>query len=457
MILEDIDWRSPLAAFAPLANEPWAALLHAGETAGEPGWSVVAAFPARRIEARGGTVFLDGQPSGGDPFVALDDVVRARRMRAGLAQSECVAPFSSGLVGFVGYEMAGQVEPSGAGPASPFSLPDMAFGAYDAVALFDRRRRRALIASVDAAPATRLREALGEGAEADAGPVAFDAPSSNFSCEEYERAVAGVIEDIREGRLFQANIAQQLAATGHAAPFDIFRRMSAGDAPFGAFLLYNDGAIVSNSPERFFRIEPAADGARILAEPIKGTRPRGQNDAEDAALAAELLADPKDRAENIMIADLMRNDLSRICRDGTIHEEAICALVTHANVHHLVSRIAGVLHEGMTPAAALAALFPAGSITGAPKVEAMKVIAELEGVGRGPYCGAIGYIDDRGGADFSVAIRTMVVEKDGGGARAVFPVGGGVTLRSDPQAEYMETMVKARGALKALGLGPQSA
>jgi para-aminobenzoate synthetase component I len=221
------------------------------------------------------------------------------------------------------------------------------------------------------------------------------------------------------------------------------------DAFFGALLQYPEGAVVSNSPERFFRLSVREDGfRRVTAEPVKGTRRRALNSKEDAQLAQALRNDPKDRAENIMIADLMRNDLSKICKDGTIQEEAICELLTLSHVHHLVSRIAGELCDGSAISDIFRALFPSGSITGAPKIEAMKAIAEIEGAGRGPYCGAIGYIDDTGAADFSVAIRTMMT--DGGRQSLSIPVGGAVTLRSNPGEEYEETLVKAVGAAGAI-------
>jgi para-aminobenzoate synthetase component 1 len=213
-------------------------------------------------------------------------------------------------------------------------------------------------------------------------------------------------------------------------------------------LQYENGAIVSNSPERFFRIENRADGARnIIAEPIKGTRPRGASAQEDDALARALMVDPKERAENMMIADLVRHDLSQICEDGTIREQSLCALMRLTNVQHLVSTISGVLKERTPFSAVFSALFPCGSVTGAPKIAAMQAIADYEGVGRGPYCGAIGYIDDGGAADFSVSIRTLMIE----GSRVTLPVGGGITLRSKPQDEYEETIAKARGALAVMG------
>ncbi len=448
MIIREIDWRSPAAAFAPLAGERFAMLLHAGEEARQQGWSTVAAFPATTLEARDGVAFIDSERSALAPF----DALRAMAARRSRAQAWSVtgvpAPgLMTGLCGFLGYELGASLEPSAAGPAPPFALPDMALGAYDACGVFHRRLGRAFICATNERCADRLKEALGGHEAPQVELPAFSAIQSNFSRDAFEAAVAQTVELIRDGAIFQANIAQHLTleAQSALAPFDLFRRVAQGDAPFSAFLNFEEGAVVSNSPERFFSIR---EDRRITAEPIKGTRPRGSDATSDRLLAEDLLADPKERAENVMIADLTRNDLSRICKDHSISEDAICELASFSHVHHLVSRISGELREGVTAVGALAALFPCGSITGAPKIEAMKTIADVEGVGRGPYCGAIGYIDDSGVADFSVAIRTMIVE----GARVTLPVGGGITLRSDSAAEYVETLYKAKASLAALGL-----
>lgn len=443
MIRRDIDWRSPLDAFAPLAGAPYACLLQAGATARDPGYAIIAAFPSSVLEARQGAAFLDGRRLDSRPFAALKRLAAARHI-AGAADAP---PFATGLLGFLGYEMGGELEPAAAGPASPFALPDLAFGAYDAAAVFDVAARRAAVHARTEASADRLVEALGAAPARIAPLEAGLDVSSNFDAPSYRRAVAEVMALIRDGALFQANLAQQFSVAAPDA-YSVFARLMQGDAAFGAYLCYAEGKIVSNSPERFFSLRRDGACLRIMAEPIKGTRPRGATPQEDARLAADLLSDSKERAENVMIADLTRNDLSRICEDGSIREEAICELSTQTTVHHLASRISGVLRPGLDAADALTALFPCGSITGAPKIEAMRVIARMEKIGRGPYCGAIGYIDDGGAADFSVAIRTLIVES----GRAVFPAGGGVTLRSDPQAEYEETLVKARAMLEALGV-----
>lgn len=446
MIMWELDWREPLAAFAPLAGEKDAHLLHGGDRSRAAEWSIIAAFPATVIRA---------EKNGGDPFPKLDEILRARAQPRLDEMTDL--PFISGAIGFLGYEAARFFESCLELPPSPFAFPDMALGLYDAAALFSRVKRKAFIVGRDETACRRLRSALGTDELPAPAAAQFGELSSNFTAAAYREAVAAAIENILDGDYYQANLSHQLAASasGEVSPFDLFRRLAeSSDAFHGAFLQYEGGAVLSNSPERFFRVEPGVFGRRrIIAEPIKGTRPRGVSPDEDARLARELLSDPKDRAENIMIADLLRNDLSRICRDGTISEDAVCALMSLANVHHLVSRISGVLKDEVSAADIFAALFPCGSITGAPKIEAMNAIARIEQRGRGPYCGAIGYIDDSGAMDFAVAIRTLMVE----GARVTMPVGGGVTLRSNPQDEYEETIVKARGALAALGRNEMTA
>ncbi|NWG71938.1 MAG: anthranilate synthase component I family protein [Parvularculaceae bacterium] len=450
MIVREIAFRSPLDAFAPLAEEPYACLLHAGSEASAPGWSIVAAFPSMRLECRRGLAILDGRKSERPPFDVLGALHQMRRCAG---PNECRSPFLTGLIGFAGYELGALVEPTAEGPPSPFLFPDCAFGAYDASVLFNHAANRAFVVGRAERDVRRLEDALGgEGARQD-GAFMFEPPRSNFTPQTYARAVADAIELIRGGAFFQVNLSQQIVAecVETVAPYQIFIRL-AQRARFGAYLCYRQGAILSASPERFFSVAADGDGWRVTAEPIKGTRPRSADAYEDERLAQELQRSAKDRAENVMIADLLRNDLSTVCADGSIREDAICALVSTPGIHHLASKISGRLRNGMTAADVLKALFPCGSVTGAPKVEAMRTIAAIEGRGRGPYCGAIGYIDDRGGADFAVAIRLLIAERRDGATKITVPVGGGVTLRSDPEAEYRETLLKARDALAAMGL-----
>ncbi len=442
VIIREIPWRSPYAAFAPLDGAPHAHLLHGGERRGD-GWSIIVAAPSEVLTL-----------SGGDAEGWLNEIARMAKARRSECRLPLDAPFASGMVGYVGYEALATLEPTLCLPQSPYSMPNAQFGVYDGAALFSRHEQRAFISGRSKDAADTLQSVLGADEPQPPTLPRFSGLASNFSRVAYETAVADVIERIRNGDFFQTNIAQTF--TAHAdtpfSPFDLLRQVGAeSDAFFAALFQYEEGAIVSNSPERFFSLD---EQGRIFSEPIKGTRPRGMDKQEDRALADELLADPKDRAENVMIADLVRNDLSRICEDHSVREESICELMSLSRVHHLVSRIAGRLREECGVGDVFGALFPAGSITGAPKIEAMKTIGEIERKGRGPYCGAFGYIDDTGRADFAVAIRTMIV---GAGRREVaIPVGGGVTLRSAPAAEHEETLLKASAALAALGLSAEA-
>jgi len=271
----------------------------------------------------------------------------------------------------------------------------------------------------------------------------------NFTRPKYEQAVKRVIEYILDGDIFQANIAMRfnVALPENFKRFDYYRRLrSINPAPFAAFFELGEFAIASSSPERFMRLA----GNRIEARPIKGTRPRGINPAEDAALAKALCESEKDRAENIMIVDLLRNDLSRVCEDGSVDVPALCALESFASVHHLVSTVTGTLRPGLGAVDVLRAAFPGGSITGAPKIRAMQIISEIEPHARGAYCGAIGYIGFDGAMDMNIAIRTVVLEKQ----RAVFHAGGGIVADSVPASEYAECYDKARALLTALGVKP---
>jgi len=255
--------------------------------------------------------------------------------------------------------------------------------------------------------------------------------------------VSRVREYIAQGDVFQVNLAHRFEAPLDEPPFDLYRRLRAHTpAPFAAYLALGDVTIASASPERFVSVR----GNHVEARPIKGTRPRGRTPAEDAVLAAALGASEKDRAENVMIVDVLRNDLGRVCRFGSVAVPELWALESHPTVHHLVSAVTGELADGRDALDLLAAAFPGGSITGAPKIRAMEIIAELERCPRGPYCGAIGWVSVTGAMDTSIAIRTFVVAGD----RVTFQVGGGITADSDPAAEYQETLDKAAALAAAL-------
>ena len=251
-------------------------------------------------------------------------------------------------------------------------------------------------------------------------------------------------EYILAGDIFQANLSQRFDAPLSEPPWEFYRRLRTQNAaPFAAFLDFPEALVLSASPERFLSV--SADGS-VETRPIKGTRPRGVGPEHDAALGQALTASAKDRAENLMIVDLLRNDISRVCAPGSVRVPELFALEHYATVHHLVSTVVGDLAPGEDALSLLRAAFPGGSITGAPKVRAMEIIAELEPSERGVYCGAIGYVSLTGALDCSIAIRTAVAHA----GRVYFSAGGGIIADSDPEEEYRETLDKARGMIDAL-------
>jgi para-aminobenzoate synthetase component 1 len=398
-------------------------------------------------------------------------------LRAALAPGRALArldlpPFQGGAIGFLAYEFGRRLERVPPPRADDRPVPDAWFGLYDWALAWDHAAGRAWLVSTGL-PATgpdRARRAAeraaqvmacietGHGARSTKHPAHGPQPAtpshpvpeldgavrSVFSRDAYRAAVRRVRDYILAGDVFQVNLAQRLEAPIDDDPFAFYLRLRrVNPAPFGAYLDAGGCVVASASPERFLRVTP--DGA-VETRPIKGTRPRGGDAATDAAFGAELLASAKDRAENVMIVDLLRNDLSRVCAPGTVAVPELCVLERYATVQHLVSTVTGRLAPGRDALDLLAAAFPGGSITGAPKVRAMEIIAELEPVARGVYCGAIGYLSVTGAMDTSVAIRTAVL-RDG---VATFGAGGGVVADSDPDAEYRETLDKARGVVAAL-------
>jgi len=267
---------------------------------------------------------------------------------------------------------------------------------------------------------------------------------SSFSHHGYLDVVSKVREYIYAGDIFQANISQRFEAPFDETPWSLYRRLRQHNpAPFAAFLDLPGVAVVSASPERFLQVDPSG---RVETRPIKGTRARGFGPEHDAALAQALTESAKDRAENLMIVDLMRNDLSRVCLAGSVRVSELFTLERYATVHHLVSTVVGDLAPGTDALDLLRAAFPGGSITGAPKLRAMEIIAECEPSRRGVYCGSIGYWSLTGALDTSIAIRTAVV-RDG---RVYFSAGGGIVADSVPEQEYRETLDKARATIDVL-------
>ncbi|HEY3887033.1 MAG TPA: anthranilate synthase component I family protein [Caulobacteraceae bacterium] len=437
-------WREPVEVLSAFADEAWAIGFLSGGGGPDGRWS----YLARRPDAT--LVFAGGDR--GDPFAALAALVGPPSPH--LADGP---PFQGGVAGLGAYELGDHVEALGLG-RHPDWL-DLACARYPAVLAFDHERGAVLGVGRgrDEAAARLVAERALGWLDAEAVPCHPGrlAEPLRASCgSPYETAVADVVGRIGLGELFQANIARRW--TGRLKPgrrpFDLAARLArTSAAPFAAYLRLADRALVSNSPERFLRVSP--DG-RVETQPIKGTRPRGRDAAEDAALAAELAGSAKDRAENLMIVDLMRNDLARVCAPGTVAVPALCRVAGFANVHHLVSTVTGRLAPRRTAIDLFRAAFPPGSITGAPKVQAMKTIAGLEPP-RGPFFGALFWAGFDGGFDSSVLIRTAGFCAETGGWRLEARAGAGIVADSDPHEERLETEAKI-GALAGALTGDRS-
>jgi para-aminobenzoate synthetase component I len=387
-------------------------------------------------------------------------------------------PFQGGVAGYIGYDYGAVLERVPPARYDDLALSDVVLGLYDWVIAWDHQsggawlislgvpgcgdeqarqaneRRRIVLDRLRSEPRTAPPRRAAE--PWPRGPVAPAYPSgaaaniglrSTFTHRGYLDAVARVREYIVAGDIFQANLSQRFQAPLREAPFELYRRLRRRNpAPFAAYLGFDEMTVLSASPERFLRLEP--DG-QVETRPIKGTRPRGLGPMHDAALGRALAESEKDRAENVMIVDLLRNDLSRVCRAGTVRVPELFALEQHPTVHHLVSTVVGDLEPGADAVDLVRAAFPGGSITGAPKVRAMEIIAELEPTRRGVYCGSIGYLSATGAMDTSIVIRTFVLRGD----ELYFQAGGGIIADSDPELEYRETLDKAAGLIATLRSG----
>ena len=386
-------------------------------------------------------------------------------------------PFQGGAAGLLSYDLSRSLERILPPRFDEFQIPALVIGLYDVVLAFDHLQRRAWVIShglPETDPARRQQRAkerldqflawLRESADSSrhtpcAGPSfqkhgahgvsglhSVPGPPglvSNFSEQGYCQAVQRAIDYIHAGDIFQVNIAQRLLYPAAGSSLDLYLRLrNRNAATFGAYFDLGEQQIVSASPERLLSIRDR----QVEARPIKGTRRRTSLAEADLFAGDELLQSEKDRAENIMIVDLLRNDLSRVCRPDSVRVSKLCGLESYQFVQHLVSVVNGELQPGKNPLDAMEAAFPGGSITGAPKVRAMEIIAELEPTARGAYCGSLGYIGFDGTTDFSILIRTIIAA----GGWWQLPVGGGIVAQSNPKQEYEETWQKATGLLRAL-------
>jgi para-aminobenzoate synthetase component 1 len=434
---------------------------------------------ARRDENLGRYSFVAADPS--EFHVATDSSKPAwgwLRRRAGelcFRAVEGLPPFQGGAAGLFGYSLSRHIEKLPATRFDEFGMPNLALGLYDVVAAFDHVSRRAWLishgwgapvesrASHAAARARKFQELLRPGTTGQrrwrtdsARPVdaAVLAPqfelgehpgvTSNFSREGYLAAVQRAVDYIWAGDCFQVNLSQRLLHPARDEPVSLYLRLRERNAaPFAGYFDLGEFQVASASPERFLQVR----AGEVEARPIKGTRRRIDRPEADLFAGDDLQASAKDRAENVMIVDLMRNDLSRVCESDSVRVTQLCGLETYAFIQHLVSSVRGRLRPGCDLVDLVLAAFPGGSVTGAPKVRAMEIIAELEPTARGAYCGSLGYIGFDGSLDLNILIRTITA----GRGWWQFPVGGGIVAQSDPAAEYAETLDKAAGLLKTVG------
>jgi para-aminobenzoate synthetase component I len=446
----------PIDAAEAFRDLPGLALLESARPGRNARWTYLTADPVAVLQA---------PAAGPDPFAV------ARRLLRRLDGTPIVpadAPrFLGGLVGFLGYDLGHALERLPTIAIDDQGIPPLRLGLHDWVVAWDRRTGHAWLAGRaldgDTRRLARRLDEVHARLTTPAGPAVEPVDSaldpegpfvftSSLSREAYEAGVTAIRRHIERGDIYQANLTRRLETPFDADPWQPYRRLRTGDPSlFSAYLDLGASpetgrprALLSASPEPFLSVD--AEGI-VASDPIKGTRPRGRDRAEDRALACELLTSAKDRAENVMIVDVLRNDLGRVCRPGSVRVPRLCRLERTAAVQHLVSTVTGRLAPGRDAFDLLAASFPGGSITGAPKIRAMEILERLEPVRRGPYTGALGWIGPDGAMQTSILIRTFVAD----GRRLTLHVGGGITWGSDPAAEWDETVAKARGPLGAIG------
>jgi anthranilate synthase component 1 len=461
------DTLTPVSAFHKIDSSANACLFESvigGEKVGR--YSFLAADAFLEVEARGNEVSVTSA-EGRQEFTS-DDPLAELKLRVDAFRSATLAelpPFTSGAVGYAGYDVIRYSEHLPNAPENDRQLPDLSFAFYDHMVVFDHVNKTNVVVAMARldlfgddlagayADAQRRIDVLVERLEA-AEPSLPPADirmtgqptisyRSNFSQADFERAVEKCVEYIRAGDIFQVVISQRLQLEVHSHPFEIYRTLRVvNPSPFMFYLRTPSVTLVGSSPEIMVRV---VEG-RVTVRPLAGTRPRGATEEEDRRLAEELLADPKERAEHVMLVDLGRNDVGRVARYRSVELTDVMTIERYSHVMHITSNVSGQLAEGRDAFDALRACVPAGTVSGAPKVRAMEIIDEVERHRRGPYAGAVGYVDFNGNMDTCIALRTLVVQ----GNQAYIQVGAGIVADSVPASEYQETLNKARGLLKAI-------
>jgi anthranilate synthase component I len=482
------DTETPVSAFLKLRGEGPAFLLESAEQGRLGRYSFLGFRPRAILRWRGGTL---SEWSGGeldpaakpsrtvdapDPYAAVADYLSRFRV----AEIDGLPPFAGGAVGFFGYDLVRTVEPLGEPNPDPLGLPDMALMITETLVCFDHQRHELTVLAhafvddpEDVAPAygraaaaiEQVRAALREPVPPPTSPPAASSASrpgaagsaagrgsgefsSNMTREQFEGTVSRIIEYIRAGDAFQVVPSQRFSAPAPVEAFSIYRGLrTINPSPYMYFLEFGDFQLAGASPEPLLKVS----GRRVETRPIAGTYPRGDSDEEDRRRGEELLRDPKERAEHVMLVDLGRNDLGRVCDYGTVEVDELMAVETYSHVMHIVSAVSGSLRDGVTALDALRAVLPAGTLSGAPKVRAMQIIDELEPHKRGSYGGAIGYVSFAGDLDTAIHIRTVVV-KDG---TVHVQAGGGTVADARPDYEFEESVSKAKAIFRAVELAAQ--
>lgn len=435
----------PLGAFAYLRARPGAVLLDSGRPIANGRFDILSSDPLATLEVTcdGKAIIASNQLS--PPADLANDAFALQQWlldQLDIPNEPSELPFLGGLIGYWGYDLGRDTLSTSSLQAKAVSLPQARLGLYDWCITLDHVTQQAwLIATPE-----RREQVEGWLAQVPAQVGSFTL-SSAFQAElshvQYVTRFNAVQRYIRAGDCYQINLAQRFYADYQGDEWQAYLQLrKATPTPFSGFMAWGDKALLSLSPERFIQCR----NGQVETRPIKGTRPRGKTPDEDQALAEQLLSSSKDRAENVMIVDLLRNDLGRVCQPGSIGVPQLCHLESYPNVHHLVSVVQGTLADHYSPLALLKAAFPGGSITGAPKIRAMQIIDELEPCQRSVYCGSLGYVDVRGSMDTSIAIRTMVAEA----GRLHVWGGGGLVADSQADEEYTETLDKIRHLIGAL-------
>jgi anthranilate synthase component 1 len=458
------DCETPVSAFLKLrAGEPEGApcfLLESAEQGQVGRYSFVGFRPRAMLRWSDGVLSdTDGaRKDAPDPYAAVAEHMERFR----LAPVEDLPPFAGGAVGFFGYDLVRTVEPLGEPNPDPLGLPDMALMVTDVLLAFDHLRHELTIMAcafaeedggIEAAYAraagqiAEVRRRLRGAVPAPEAPAIAKPPRfvSNMEREEFEGAVERIIEYVHAGDALQVVPSQRFSAPAPVEAFSVYRGLRAvNPSPYMYFLEFGDFQLAGASPEPLVKVH----GATVETRPIAGTYPRGANEDEDRRLAERLVNDPKERAEHVMLVDLGRNDLGRVCEYGTVNVDELMVVETYSHVLHIVSQVSGTLREGVSAMDVLRAALPAGTLSGAPKVRAMQIIDELEPVKRCSYGGAIGYLSWNGDLDTAIHIRTVVV-KDG---QVHVQAGGGTVADAVPAYEYNESVNKAKAVFRAVEL-----